>query len=445
MRINQARPLHFAELLVAAALIIGAAQRLPAQQTTDSLTLPQALSLAVERNPSVQEAASRRAGALAQEDIAAGGWYPTIGASVTYSRIGPVSRLFLPQFGEIELFPRNNFDARLGMRQLIFDFGRTHLAWSTAKFNSRAAEARVLGGKSAIAFRTVAAFYSVLFLLSNEEILDTQITILERHRQKTLEKVQTGTATNFEALTVTVRISEARNRKIEVTNGKKKNTDELFDLIGIDPRFRIPINGAFTASTDTPAVDSMIAIGMRQLPEIAAAKSEELGAQAAYQSALSSRYPLLSASAAAGFKNGYVPDINAVKFNWIVGATAEATIFSGFQIKNSIRQAQAAYQAAQAHGRDVERTATTSIMKAVADIEAAAAMIVPAQLQLQQAREAMVMAREQYDAGVKTNLDVLDAYASFLDATLNLLHARYTLELDRYGLKTAVGERYWER
>jgi len=60
-----------------------------------------------------------------------------------------------------------------------------------------------------------------------------------------------------------------------------------------------------------------------------------------------------------------------------------------------------------------------------------------------QAEEAVATAKARYEAGVATNLDVLDAQTSLSNARLARLGAHYEYVTSRYALEKATGARPW--
>jgi len=58
---------------------------------------------------------------------------------------------------------------------------------------------------------------------------------------------------------------------------------------------------------------------------------------------------------------------------------------------------------------------------------------------LEQAEQALSLAKKQYEIGVITNLDLLDPQTSHLEANLTHLRALYQMILSRYGLEKLLG------
>jgi outer membrane protein len=83
------------------------------------------------------------------------------------------------------------------------------------------------------------------------------------------------------------------------------------------------------------------------------------------------------------------------------------------------------------------------VEQALASLRASEEKIRTSRLQVRQAEAALALAETRYQAGVVTNLDVLDAQTSLSEARLVELRARYDLVRNRYLLSQAVGNRSW--
>jgi len=122
----------------------------------------------------------------------------------------------------------------------------------------------------------------------------------------------------------------------------------------------------------------------------------------------------------------------------------EVPIFNGFRTRNRVAENEAAVDAARDHTQDIERRVATEVQQAMADVRASRQQMETSELQVQQAEAAVSMAEVRYDAGVITNLDVLDAQTSLEAARLVWLKARYDFVRSRFELDRALGNRVWE-
>jgi TolC family type I secretion outer membrane protein len=402
----------------------------------DSLTVNQAVSRALEHHPALRQAEAQVSAARYQIGIARSGFLPAFDAVASYARIEP-------PFGNIQMFPSNLYNFHISYNQRIFDFGRTLSNVRVAAASSRIAESDLRIEKSDIAYQTIMVFYSILFLQDQETVYDELIAILQSHLAQARIRLGTGSATDFDTLTASVRIADMEIRRISVVDQLTKQKAQLCGMIGAPCDSSMRASGHFSESKEIPNSDSMVDLGLRQVPEVQAARQAQTLSSLTYRAAKLERYPLLGASALYGFQNGYIPNTNQLKANWQAGAQLTLPIFSGFRVTNTINQAAEQYQAAQARTRDVERRITTSIEQTISDIRADIERVAGADLQVAQAQEAVSIAQTRYTLGSVTNLDVLDASASLADAKVNALQARFELQLARFALRKAVGEQAW--
>jgi outer membrane protein len=144
-----------------------------------------------------------------------------------------------------------------------------------------------------------------------------------------------------------------------------------------------------------------------------------------------------------GVKNGYVPDLTELKANWVARAGVAVPLFNGHRTRSRVAEAEANLEAARARTRALERRTEAEVRRAVTDLEASRDRMQTAQVQVAQAEQAVATAKSRYEAGVATNLDVLDAETSLSNARLARLGARYEYVTSRYALEKATGGEPW--
>jgi len=125
--------------------------------------------------------------------------------------------------------------------------------------------------------------------------------------------------------------------------------------------------------------------------------------------------------------------------NWMWGVQARVPLFDGGRVSHQEDEAQASVQAEQAHRRDVEQQVRSDVEQVVADVRAALSKVQISQVQLQQAQDAVAIARTRYETGSITNLDLLDAETAESTAKLTSLQTLYRFILSKYELERATG------
>ena len=151
----------------------------------------------------------------------------------------------------------------------------------------------------------------------------------------------------------------------------------------------------------------------------------------------------IKANGLVGLKNGYIPDLNALKFNWVAGVGLHIPLFDGYATHFKEQLAQANLSVAEAHRAEVQRLISTEVNQAIEDVLAQKKKLSAADLQLEQASAAVSLANKQYEAGVVTNLELLDAHTTQAQSRLLKSKALYNLALSEYKLQQAIGEKNW--
>jgi outer membrane protein len=154
--------------------------------------------------------------------------------------------------------------------------------------------------------------------------------------------------------------------------------------------------------------------------------------------------PTLKVNLTYGLKNGFIPNLDVLRGNWVAGVKAEVPLFDGWRTDHQKEEAEAAILAEQARRRDVERQVSSDVEQAEADVQTALSKISISELQVQQAREAVSIAQSRYETGSVTNLDLLDAQAAESAARLGRIQALYKYVMSNYELQRAIGAKPWE-
>jgi len=411
--------------------------------TVDSLSLNQAIRQVMQNHPLIDQAGQQVQAAQARSEESRSLFYPQVDALGMYTRIGPVPTLDIAGMGSFSLYPENNYDAHLGARQIVFDFGRRSTRHSLAISREQLAEDNSERVRSLLSYQTARTFYIILFLHENIRVLDEEIAALGAHLSVAEKKMQTGSATDFDVLTIRVRVANAQSEKVDVESTLQKQKIALNRMLGIPADQIINLRGDFTSPGGRLDPDSLLAVALSQRPEMLLARDAETSLE--IQSNLMSlgNKPSLLASLSLGFKNGYIPDLNQAKLNWTAGVQLQVPLFDGFRTRYQTEAAQADLAAARAHSLDVREQIRSEVRQALAEIRARQEKIATSELQLEQAEQALILAKTQYEIGVITNLDLLVAQTSRHEANLQHIRALYEMILSRFALQQTIGNKIW--
>jgi outer membrane protein len=409
----------------------------------DSLTIEQVVRRVASSNPAVAQALWNRAAAGERASQAESARFPAVSAEAQYANIGPVPELTIPMMGTFKFYPENNYDVHVAARYTVFDFGRTGATVDLGRSRVESADETVLLVKEGLALQAVRTFYAVLFLKKSCRVQDEQIDALNRHIEGTRKRVEAGAATDFDVLTTRVRVAAAQARKVDVETALRKQEALLRQLMNVPADAPLLIKGDFEPRLDSLNEDSLIKTAFSRRTELALARAAERSARLQIKLSRLGHLPSFDLNLSYGSKNGYIPNLNEMRANWVAGIRAEMPLFEGGRILHRTEEAKATLAAEEAHTKDVERQVLTDLEQTLADVQAARANVEIARVQLDQAHEAVDMARTRYETGAVTNLDLLDAETVEAESKLTSLQALYRCVVSQYELDRAVGNKIY--
>jgi outer membrane protein TolC len=409
-----------------------------------TLTIDKAIAQAVANQPLIRQAQATVEAARARVGQVQSAYYPRVSASGSYNRVEPDETITFGPLGSFPLVPVDVWDFNVGLSLVIFQFGKTEVQVKLAESGVSAAQIGLDQIMTSLAFQTAQGFYTVLFLKEQVSALDTQLKNLQEHLDITRIKAQTGSATRYDELATEVRISVLQSQRIDADNQLNKQSIGLKQLLGLPETAALDLVGGFSLPAQASADDGMLlSEALAHRSDVRQAVEGESAAELNRRLAGIGAWPTLSAHAAVGYKNGILTatnlNINSLQFNWIAGVQLTVPIFQGFLIARQGEEAEKKLLAAKENAAAVRRTITTQVLQALQDVRAARLQVESSDLQEEKARQMVEVVKLQYDLGLLTNLEYLDAQAAMERAQVGSLQARYREVLSQYALLQSSG------
>jgi outer membrane protein len=410
---------------------------------SDSLTVDQVVKIVLQNNPAIHNAEHGVESSRARVGVSKSPLYPNLTGEASYSRVGPVPELTIPGFGTFALFPENNYDAHLGLHHLLYDFGRRGKSVDLAQAGVKLSQDNLQTVKSDLAYRSIITFYNIIFLQKNIDVVNQEILDLNQHVEVTQKKVKAGTAIEYDVLTTQVRVAGARSQLEEVRNSLQKQKIKLLELMAFPKDTSLLLKGAILISPAFIERDSLISLAEKQRPEYKLALDARTSAGLRRSLAAKGRLPMLNLNLLYGFKNGYIPDLNVLRGNWVAGLQLEVPVFEGFQTRYKKEEAEADYRASGTQVVNTRNMIVSQVQQALSDVQTSLNKLQTSKVQLDQAQEAKNIAERQYTIGVISNLELLDSQTQLTQAHFIYLRAQYDYVISRYALNRAIGHESW--
>ena len=424
-------------LLLAAGLTAGSS---PAQTRSDSpMTVEDAVALVLAHNPALEESSRAIDASRARAEGSRSAYLPSADVEATYVFLGPVSVFDLP--GEsIKVFPYNNYDGHVGVRQTLFDFQKTGSQVRLADSRVTLAEDTRDAVKRDLGVRAAETFYAILFLRRSIAVQQEQVRTLGEHLAITRKKAEAGTATQLDELTTQVRVASAQNVEIGLENSLRTAEIAFRRLAALPADAPLDLRGEFSGSAVAPASrDSLLKAALAGRIEARSAEDALASARAFRQAAGANDAPSLSASVLYGVKNGYIPNLDVLRGNVVAAVDFRVPIFDGNRTSSMEEEAAAGIHEAESRKQEVALMIQAEVDQAISDLRAANERVGVSQTNIAQADLAAANSRLRYEAGSISNLDLLDAVTAVAQARLTNLQALYDIGEGTIRLRRATG------
>ncbi|MEI6575681.1 MAG: TolC family protein [Bacteroidota bacterium] len=431
------------KVLVVIVMIMSTGFLTQAQNSTDSLTLSKIISIVIENHPAIKGAEEAVKGADAGIGLANADYYPKLDADASYTRIGPVQSLSMPGFGTFDLFPPDNYNANVQYNQTVYNFGKT------AKNVAFANEAKNLSKeileqlKQKLASAATLRYYSLVYLQEALAINNKQLQTFKEHLDFVEKKQASGSATQYEILSTKVKISTIESNILDLQSHMKNTMTELNELMGLPGKSNFTVTEDFGQKIPALSEDSLLAYAYEHRDEIRIAKEKTSLNELKYKLIKAENNPSLNVHLSGGGKNGFFPDLNVVKANYVAALELRIPIFDGTKTKYHLIQAGSAIKITEFETVQARQAIIADLAESQENVKSSLKKIDHFNLQLSQSQEAYRLAQLNFKAGVITNLDLLDAATNISDSSLLLLKAKIEYITNVFRLRVSIGERIY--
>ena len=382
-------------------------------------------------------------------DIARTVLKPNVTANASYQYLNPVARATIPFNGReqtIQFQPNHNVNGYVGIGQTIYDWGRTGAAVRQATDNVQVLRRTLAITQQNLAYQVAAAYYAVGFLQRSLSVQDSVITTAGANVRLLQTRLQNGDALEYDVLTQAVRVKAAQNRRIEIQNQLERQLAALTYLTGNDSpnvagainQFNLGATENVTVQPYSTAGDGQSALTGNQDVQLAQDRVRQAETDVLVND-LTGR-PNLSFTGAAGYRNGYLPDINTPRFNVAAGVALTVPIYSGKRYQLQNQAAQLNLNASRYAVENANAQLRQSLAQLNADIRSNQTRLANLETQVEQARKALAIANARLRNGVITNVELQSAETGVEEAELSRLNFQYQLLLNQLELKRLLGK-----
>jgi outer membrane protein TolC len=416
----------------------------PAEKIPLSLKQAVEIALAPDGNARRRLAEEAIAQSRTRESQARAALLPNLDAAVTGQNFTRNLRAFgitfpsnIPGFAAPEIVgPITNFDARLSASWTLFDFA----AWKrlrAANVAVDAARAEAEAVDNAVADAVARAYIAALRADAALRASEANIAAAESIRRLADQQRIAGTGTGIEVLRADVQLANERQRLTLLQTERRRAYLQLGRLLNTPLDREVELTDSLAMpEANAPALEEALEAARVQRKDVSAQRLREELARRNYDAVKWERLPSVQA---AGDYGAIGLDIGSAVQTRAYAASLRIPIFDGG--RRDARRAEAAVQLRQEQirGQDLRKQSELEVRVAHDALTASRQQVATAEDGVRLAEREVEQARRRYQAGVTTNVEVVDAQARAERARDNRVLALYQYNQARIDLATAMG------
>ncbi len=423
----------------------------PSRQTSEvaleTLSLDQAIEIALQYNPQVAGAREGIASARGMVAQAQSALLPRLEVSAT--RMTPVD---LPAFSFQNT--DSTWETDLSFSQPLYTAGSIRNGVAAARNYLRSAEGASRRIQQQIAFAARQSYYGVLTALEGAKVAQEVVDSAREHLRIAELRYQAGVAPQFDVLAAEARVARVEQGLIAAQTNRDIAWAALSTVLGVPLPEGVKLTTPRPLTPEQVDLDALRQEALRNRPDLLAAGGQTAAACAQLAIARAARWPTISATASYALREQTTisgdllglpgTDIVVSQNSGFIGLVASWSLFNGGQVYGEIQTAEAQLRQAEKSVESLRQQMDLEVKRAYLLLEAAKAQGAAAQKEVAQAQEAHRIATLRYQEGVGTSVEILDAEANLEGAKTRLNEAVYGLNLAVAEMELAVG-RDWAK
>jgi outer membrane protein len=421
-------------------------------QAAQVLTLPEAVKIALEKNPQRKAALADTRAASADIKQARSFLMPRVTFSETAMRGNdPVyvfgSRLRQQRFTAADFAlnalntptPFGNYATRFGGTWNLFDSFASWRGVDRAKRVQDASAHQLARTEQEIVFRVVDSYYGVLLAKKQLELSEQALKTAQAILYRSKNRYESGVAVESDSLSSQVRLAARKQELIRAHNNLSLARAQLSTAMGV------PAENEFDpaevlAEKNLPAVSLEEAEkrAVEARPDLQRIRSEETSQQQSVSIAKASFGPRVNAFADWEADNPTFVSGGGGN-NWVAGVELQFDLFQGGAKRAELSREQALQEKVASMKEMATDAAKLEVRRAYYDVDAAHRQIEVARAAIAAAQESLRINQDRYESGLSTISDLLAAEEAVRRSQTDYWDAVYRYHTSYAGLELASG------
>lgn len=281
-------------------------------------------------------------------------------------------------------------------------------------------------------------YFNILRCRNEIEVYEENVRTLQEHLNNVNAQFRAGTVAKADVLASEVRLANARQTLVTAQNEYDIAVATLSNFLLLPADTLLRTQDQLTYQKYDLNLANCTAFALENRPDVAAAEYAIKQAESGVRSAKAGYRPSVNAAVSKNL-SGKNPFADTYSEGWTAGVTASWNIFDNGVTAAQVKSAQAALNQTQESAAELREAVQLEVQSAYLTLNAAEKNIATTRLAIASAEEDYKIAVVRYQAGVGTNLDVMDASDKLTQARNNYYTALYTYNTAKASLDKAMG------
>jgi outer membrane protein TolC len=408
----------------------------PAAAAIRTLTLEQAVSIALDRNRDIARAgeyAKFVQGKYVDERAAA---LPQLSLNGSFAALRDGGLPSVSGGGSTEY----DTAAGLSLSQPLFTWGKIGAAIRAAEIGLKTSDEQLRMARQAATRDVTAAFYDVLLAKELLRLANENLAQKIRHDEEAKKRFAAGVATDYDVLAAEVAVDNARPGVIRGENQVRLAREKLRFHLALDDE-EVDASGALEPVVSQPApFDDALKSALANRPEL-----KDIAYRVGIYNELitiasADNKPRLDLKGGAGWHQLEFAGVRNDGPAWNIGLSLSFPFFDGMRTDGKVAQARSDLATREIEKQKLLDSIRLEVRTALNDVRESSEIFTALSGTVRQAERLLRMAEKGYELGVKIRLEVDDAQTSLLQAQTNRAKAATDYLVARVNLEWTMGK-----
>jgi len=410
-----------------------------------SLSLHDAMTMALANNLTYKAAAADVGSAEGQLIQARGSSYPSVSAGYSYVHtqdpaffLVPIAQPSGPPVFQKAFFSATNINnVNATLQYAIYTGGAVQAAIGAAAAGFSASESNYAAVRADVLDSTTTAYYALVLTRQTATITDQAVDVGKQNLSTSQQLYEAGSAAKADVLKQQVTLANAQVATIRAHNASDLANARLANVLDINLNSYINPTEPLGITPPVYSLPELLQDAQTRRPEVAAAIDAVTIAEKAVQEARAGTLPAIGleiseASSKPNFVNVPQPQLSETLF-------AVWRFFDGGLTHGKVVQAQSAVDKAKINLHQLRNQVDLQVRDAYFNYQAAQAAVTAADSARTSAAESLRVTQLRYRAGVGTSLELSDALLAYTQTQVQYASALADQSTTLVSLQRAAG------